>query len=51
MDSQFQKLKKKKERQIKPFGELDEFGRDKISSPISHQDAESMDDEGALHHG
>lgn len=52
MDSQFQKLRKRKERQIQPFGELDEFGRDKISSPIPDQDAESMEaDEGAQHHG
>ena len=29
MDKQFQTLKKRKEKQIQPFGELDETGRDK----------------------
>ena len=54
MDTQFQKLRKRKERAIQPFGELDETGRDKISSHMKDEDAKSMleseDGAGSQHH-
>ena len=40
MDKQFRMLKKRKEKAIQPFGELDETGRDKKQGYAVHADAD-----------
>ena len=40
MDKQFQMLKKRKEKAIQPFGELDETGRDKKQGYAVHAAAD-----------